>query len=569
MSYSKPPWAHTPSASWKLLEIKSGVQAAAHSLSQDCTVLGRAVDLVDVALPHESISRIHARIAFDGLGTPWLRDLQSTHGVTVNKKPLPVAATGKDESNSTKAGARGVVIYPGDIIQFGASTRLYVVEGPDEFARGAIRKVIPAAAAIHVEPVETHSTLSEGDHERQKELSDETVQDNLRKEWEKLKALRHKLENVQIESERIRDKGDVSDLTIGQQRQLERNGEKTSTLQTQIQERETELYRKVFAATPTTRAAVHEAVVEDEDEDDEFFDRTKHSDGQEFHLNKDGETEESLMQKFQEIRRQRLSVLGELDLAQDKVIDLEERLAAMPARGDDESFFVQNDLDIASDSYRKLETKKNVLDDNLQETVRLLKIVNPKLIIDLASGVVVEKSKQAPLPQQTSQVSPGTSDTVPEFHDDSPYQHRNRSPSPPPDKLISPARFIQDESATNGDETGARNEGFMPPPSKNRPRVLGPAGMPPPSSVSTAIGTLAAISSLTSTSKPSKSLSSSEKKRHHSPLEQTAGVQDEITSRPKVNDDAGDVEMKDVWKAPKDQDGSGITKLNAKFAGRY
>ena len=140
-SYQEPTWAVKPSHEWTLTEIKGGVEVAQYALHlRATTLLGRAIDLVQVPLHHESISRRHARIAFDVQGIPWLKDLESAHGVTVNKRRLPPEASrGKIEVDDTKKGGRGVMLFPGDTIRFGASTRLYVLEGPPEFERGALQ----------------------------------------------------------------------------------------------------------------------------------------------------------------------------------------------------------------------------------------------------------------------------------------------------------------------------------------------------------------------------------------------------------------------------------------------
>ena len=130
--YKEPEWATVPSSSlWRLSEIKGGVEVEKHNLSDKATtILGRASDQVHVPLLHESISRQHARISFDAQGNPWLRDLQSSHGTFVNKKRLPSAASGKVESNSHQKGSRGVRIFVGDMLKFGASSRYFLLEGP-------------------------------------------------------------------------------------------------------------------------------------------------------------------------------------------------------------------------------------------------------------------------------------------------------------------------------------------------------------------------------------------------------------------------------------------------------
>ncbi len=111
-AYQPPTWAVKPTGAktWRLVEIKTGVQ-----IDKATTVLGRAADQVDITLAHASCSRRHARISFAnttaGTGTiqqPWLRDLGSAHGTSVNKVKLPATACGKleDNANTFKKGSR-------------------------------------------------------------------------------------------------------------------------------------------------------------------------------------------------------------------------------------------------------------------------------------------------------------------------------------------------------------------------------------------------------------------------------------------------------------------------------
>ena len=88
----------------------------------------------------------------------------------------------------------------------------------------------------------------------------------------------------------------------------------------------------------------------------------------------------------------------------------------------------------------------------------------------------------------------------------------------------------------------------MAPPMRppKRKRVVGPS-MPQPQA--TGKGTLAFLSSMTKASNSDK------------PSQDKLPIKNEMTSAPDSK--------KDVWRAPEGQDGSGITKLNAKFAGRY
>lgn len=169
-SWKPPSWSCSPPPThrWHLDELKNGHVVATHSLndilssshnnnrrsSGCCVTFGRLDDptQIDILTAHESCSRLHARIAFTSSGTPYLKDLGSGNGTFVNRQRLPAEACGKVEcastnnSNEEDRGIRGVVVYPGDAIQFGCSTRIFVLEGPEEFERGAAASAVPRAA---------------------------------------------------------------------------------------------------------------------------------------------------------------------------------------------------------------------------------------------------------------------------------------------------------------------------------------------------------------------------------------------------------------------------------------
>lgn len=102
--------------------IKSGVvmEQLALPRSRGCSyvVIGRMESDCDLHLAHPSVSRIHAALQFDENGALFLYDIHSTHGCYVNKKRV--------------LAEEYVPLHIGDVLMFGASTRLYAVCGPPE-----------------------------------------------------------------------------------------------------------------------------------------------------------------------------------------------------------------------------------------------------------------------------------------------------------------------------------------------------------------------------------------------------------------------------------------------------
>jgi pSer/pThr/pTyr-binding forkhead associated (FHA) protein len=80
-------------------------------------IVGRQPDVVDILLEHPSISRQHAILQFRDDDALMCMDFNSAQGTFVNKVQL--------ERNVCQR------LYVGDIVKFGASTRLYVVKGPE------------------------------------------------------------------------------------------------------------------------------------------------------------------------------------------------------------------------------------------------------------------------------------------------------------------------------------------------------------------------------------------------------------------------------------------------------
>mmetsp|Transcript_18281 Transcript_18281/g.21946 ORF Transcript_18281/g.21946 Transcript_18281/m.21946 type:complete len:287 (+) Transcript_18281:290-1150(+) len=117
----KPPaWATVPSSSGLVyLEgVKEGQVVETLCIDeQECYVLGRNAQVVDIQLDHPSLSRQHAALVHGQNGLTIL-DLGSVHGTFVNDQRL--------EPNTP------TVVTPTDTFKFGGSTRVYNLKKVDK-----------------------------------------------------------------------------------------------------------------------------------------------------------------------------------------------------------------------------------------------------------------------------------------------------------------------------------------------------------------------------------------------------------------------------------------------------
>jgi pSer/pThr/pTyr-binding forkhead associated (FHA) protein len=569
-----PKWAQQPTQLWSLVEIKNGVEVAVHDLNEisknrntTMIMMGRAEDQVDVTLQHESISRFHARISFDKeFGTPWLRDLSSTHGVFVNKVRLPSSTIGREETMSGVAGSRGVTIYPGDIIQLGASTRYFCVVGPPEFERHTLRhqKMTTSrskenSSVVNAGTIGAYSRVDEDhersddddfdngeDHHREHILSDETIPDTFRIEWERIKALQFKLENVQRESERIRMKGDVGSdaLSSGQTKQLERNDERVIALQQQIHTKESELYQKIYPTSSQTRKTNVVLGDNDDEENDDYLDRTKVDRNDHLELNQDGETEQTLLAKWNDLHKRRSEISNKLNVVNEKASRLKQTLKE--SKEQEETFFIQNEVALISDTQQKLVEEEKQLAQHLNEIEVLIRIANPKLrkvgdastwLLPIQNGMDNDAVRVQDEPRKTSDEIWKVENTK----SDNPLTQQHI------DAVVPDSAERQQQSSNSTLSSKEASLKMMLPPPPKRQRIPNVSGAPKN-------GTLAALTSSIHPSISSQSYRGSEVQ-----LPPTAATGISFNNE----------QQKDTWQIPKDQDGSGRTKLNTKFAGRY
>lgn len=125
LKFREPPDARAPNTPWRLYVYKeNALMETLHISRQSAYLLGRNTDIADIPLLHPSCSTQHAVLQYrlqphpaDNQGKmqcqPYLMDLESANGTMINGIRID--------------SARYYQLKAGDVLQFGASTREYVL----------------------------------------------------------------------------------------------------------------------------------------------------------------------------------------------------------------------------------------------------------------------------------------------------------------------------------------------------------------------------------------------------------------------------------------------------------
>ncbi|MCO5554946.1 hypothetical protein L7F22_008485 [Adiantum nelumboides] len=293
--------------------------------SKGAYMFGRS-DQCDIMMEHPSISRFHAVLQFKRNGEAFIYDLGSTHGTSINKKPI--------------AGRTLIPIHVGDLFKLGLSSRLYILQGPSELMpkeapNKAERQILRENQGLFDTAERDASLLRakrevegaswgmmedaiEGDIQEEEEITWQTYKGQLtekqQKTLEKIHKRNEKVASLKREIDAIQVKEiPQGGLTQGQQTQAARNQQRIEQLMEELDNLEETLNQSIQESTCARKGFCRKGFEDEEEDlsdDDNFYDRT--SSTKMLKGNKGGEraqiveTAESLLEK-------RASVLKELE----------------------------------------------------------------------------------------------------------------------------------------------------------------------------------------------------------------------------------------------------------------
>ncbi|CAM8968675.1 unnamed protein product [Rhodiola kirilowii] len=413
--YKIPPWSEPPILPFFIEVLKGGAIVDNLDLSKKGAYMFGRVDLCDFTLDHPTISRFHAVIQFKGSNEVYLYDLGSTHGTFVNKNEVKKMVY--------------VELHVGDVLRFGRSTRLYILQGPAELMPPEAQLKDVRNRHIHEEISDREASLQRA--RRQAALADgiswgmeedaieeaeddadevtwQTYKGQLTEKQEKtrekvIKRL-EKIGHMKKEIDAIRVK-DISQggLTQGQQTQIARNEQRISQLMEELENLEetlNESIRESLGARTGKKLAGRKRGEEEEEEllsdDDDFYDRTKKP-TQKTVESQTVETADSLLDKKEAIMKE---IEDNGKLITDERSRLESDIEAKTEAGDPLDAYMSGlSSRLVIDKTEHLEKKLSVLKSELDRIVYLLKIADP-------TGEAVKKRELKP--QEPKIVDPDT-----------------------------------------------------------------------------------------------------------------------------------------------------------------
>eukprot|EP01116_Phalansterium_solitarium_P025307 TRINITY_DN960_c0_g1_i1.p1 TRINITY_DN960_c0_g1~~TRINITY_DN960_c0_g1_i1.p1 ORF type:complete len:651 (+),score=261.06 TRINITY_DN960_c0_g1_i1:1612-3564(+) len=537
--YKVPFWDAKPIHPYYFEVVKNGVIIERIDIhSKGHFLIGRA-PVCDIVLDHPSVSRQQCIVQHRKTGAVYVYELGSTHGTKLGRKRLPAQ--------------QYIPLPPGGSLQFGASTRLFVLQGrPDDE---------PAEVA---EPVAAASREPSGVHSSNAALASE-----VESAWRPKKLEQQQADNDEGEGE------DDWQATEEQQ-----------------------------AAQPKDKRPAWLSDSDDDSEDDDFYDRTAARQRKKAAAKAAAEkaaapvyTADSLRSRLEQLEQQRqrlLDQLTDIDIAESRRTPA--AAAAAATAGDDDSlggFMKSLSTELHSDTRRRLQAELEQLQVETASVESMLRIVQPALEGLRAAKPVPRVAAAAKAAGDGVELrgSDGTTETIKApFLQQMLNPHSQEAPTPEAAADVAATPAASAAPATPATSTpvppavdplaDAAPASLKPPPSFKAGLTLKPFATPaaPAAAAPTAVASPAVPAAVAASPPPAAAASATDAVRGKpaSPKDAASSAAPAAKkaktaggAKPQQAKQAAQYEYEEdfdsSWTPPKGQDGSGRTALNAKF----